>query len=371
MKIRNYLYIAIVISVVLISCRDTDAPKIDIPFTVSNENPTVGDTLTFTFGAGADGLAIYQGEPSNNNPLDSRNVIVTTSLLGSEFAKSALYNLRKDDNKTQYILTDSRYGTYTLDSKAETANPPSLAASGLAKLAPKQDSLVRFDITGTGDNNEILIKPDIALYPKSNDPVLSNVTLNRNLNMVIALAGGTPGTLVALRFSLKIDGVYTNAAITTNPAGRVDATITIPTRPDTLITIAPNMTALLDHWRANNPTKVYGKIEEIKMQVGVVTPTTPTRFTGTFGIRSITLGSPIYDPWDLGTLVKYTAPNTPATYKFRYQKAGTYTATMVATKVGRKKFGPDGYIYDRAEQLNEDEYNISRQVKQIQIVVKP
>lgn len=346
MKILKYIYIASIGAVLLASCRKTEAETVDINFTASNTDPSVGDTVTFEMSYGADALSIYAGDP------------------GKDFAKSALLNLKKDDNLTQYIPTDTRYGVFNLDAKPLTSNPASITVSGTATLAPKTDSLILINSIGTTDNNELIIKPNIALYPLTVDPVISGVNLNRNLNMGIQLRGGNVSSQVTLRVTIKIDGVYTNATIANQ---RIDLNVTVPTKLDTIINIAPNIGTLADQWRASNPTRTYGPIEEIKIQIGIGPL---NRFAGQFGIRSIALGTPIYIPWDVGNNVKYTVPNQPARFSYVYRTPGTYIATMVATSVGRKKFGPDGYIFDRANQIGIEEYDVDRQVKQIRIIVK-
>lgn len=57
------------------------------------------------------------------------------------------------------------------------------------------------------------------------------------------------------------------------------------------------------------------------------------------------------------------------TFKYTYSTPGTYTATLIATNVGGKKYSGSGYQVDRTS--SGDEYDLNRTIKELVITVQP
>lgn len=55
-------------------------------------------------------------------------------------------------------------------------------------------------------------------------------------------------------------------------------------------------------------------------------------------------------------------------FVYKYSQPGTYTATVIATSVGQKKYEGDGYVTDGTASASE--YDFAREIKEVTIVVE-
>ena len=339
--INKYSIVALAI-LIFASCKKESADLVDIDFTASKVNVAVGEEITFIMGYGADALSIYPG------------------IVGKEFSKSAVANLGDNPTNTQYLLSHPYVDSFRVDAVATQPVPSTLIAKGTGVLSPTVDSCFAFSSTSTNGRDTLSILPNTGgFYPNGQNNIF-NQTPNRTVTIQGYLRN-VPITVasVAIRARLKIAGIWSNTLITQN--------ITVPTNRDSIFTTDINLTNAINAWQTTNGLTNYGKVEEIALIFGLSNGTVPS-YQGIFAIKTIRFGERGYLPWDTGLPVQYLNYQQPAIYKYTYTQPGTYIATMVATSVGRKKFAPSGYIETRLPSAAE--YNLQRQVKQIQITVQ-
>lgn len=341
-KSLQYLSVILILS----ACKKNDAEIVDVSFTADSTVISKGSTVTFTMGYGADALSFFPGDS------------------GKVYSLSAAANLGASPETIQYIQSSPYVDSFRVDAKSGQSIPASIIAKGTANFSPTVDSCFEFNTTSTTGKDTLTILPESGgFYPPTLNGVavnnFFNATPDRNLS-IIGYFRDAPSTVlkVQLRTRFRIKGIW---------SGTTDFTVTLPTNRDSIFTTAIPMSTLLTNWINANGIANYGKIEEMQVIVGLPA-TGVSAYTGKYAIRTIRFSEKGYIAWNTGFNVQYLNYLQPAIYKYTYNGVGEFTATMVATSIGRKQFAPSGYIEERNP--SSKEYDLQRQVKQIKIIVK-
>lgn len=362
----------------LAGCSKDDLPTPDVSFSADKSTVNKGETVTFSFGAGADALSVYPGDAGRDFEKSRLNLI-------------ELKNYSEDQLRTQLFATPiPGMKEYLTRLPRLDAIPADFKFTG-AEMQLYNGMLVPWDYAKTTDSRYVRLKtqgddpltfsfsgknavvPTMLDYDNTKLRSLGAINNVANNNVVIYAAfpdGFTPqstvGTSVRLGIQVVIDGV---------PTGILYLNTTVR---ELLNPLTFNIDPLTKTWRTANPTKDVKKgIEEVRLILNADDPTKTDddgpllNYNGNAYIQEIRIGSAdnMIKAFDLGITVPYVYDGQTVNYKYTYTTSGTYRATMVATYVGRKQYSGDGYQTGRADEILASEYPVKRVYKTVEVKV--
>lgn len=370
--------LSFVIAATLLSSCEKEELVVDVPFSTDKATAKVGETVTFTIGAGADLSSIYTGDAGKDFE-KSRINLVEMKGFTEDYLRKNLVAERLPDMK--------EYFWYVPDSPTLPANM-SLSKGNLTIYDGK---LVAWDVSNSTKSqylsfevpNESItwtIKPDKAVLPAmlryTNATLTSlgalNTVANNGVNLWMSFPDGFTKDSqqgISMRYAVQfvIDG---RASAVTYLTG---------TFRELLQATNINLQTALAAWLTANPTaNAKAGIDEIRITLNADNPATTDdngdllNYVGKVYVQDIRVGSGdnMIKAFDRGFAFNYIYPGTTQTYQYKYTRAGTYKATLVSTFVGRKQFSGDGYQTNRPDEILASEYPLERQVKTVQIVVQ-
>lgn len=377
MKSNNKFFALIMLGLSLFSC-EKDELRVDVPFSADKATVKVGENVTFTIGAGADLSSIYTGDQGKDFE-KSRINLVETKGYKEEFLRSNLLAERLPDLKEYFLYVP------------ESPTVPTNMSLSSGKLSIYEGKLVPWDVSNVTNSKYLsfdvpdepiswTIKPNNAVLPGmlkyTNTNLITlgalNSVVNNNLSMLMAFPDGfkkEDQDGKAMKFSVQfvIDGKSSTIAYFTTTVRE----LLIPYN----VALQNGITALL----AANPTaNPKAGIDEIIFTINADNPATIEddgpllNYVGKVYIQDIRVGTSdnMIKVFDKGFGLNYIYPGTTQTYQYKYTKPGTYTATLVSTYVGRKKYSGDGYKTNRADEVLASEYPLERRYKKVSIVVE-
>jgi hypothetical protein len=359
---------------------DGELEVIDVPFSADKVSIKVGESVNFSIGFGADASSIYTGD-SRKEFAKSRIALVEMKGYSDSELKNTIFAERIPDLKDYYNYMPNNTtvpNSFNLD-------------KGTLRLF--QGNIIPYDVSNSTNSTYLqldinssephifTIKPDNAVLPAMLN--LSNANLNtlgavntvanNNLNLFYSFPDGhdpnaTAGIPVKLGVQLVIDGTETTIAYFTN------------TVRELLTTTGFNLATIITAWRTANPTLDPKKgIDEIRFIINADDPAVADddgdllAYKGRMFVQEVAVGSiqNMIKSFDTGVSLPFVFRDKPITHSYKYGAAGTYTATLVSTFIGRKEYSGDGYRTNRADNILASEYPHERQVKEITITVNP
>ena len=362
----------------IIGCRKSGIEIIDVSFTADKTTINKGEEVAFTFGAGADALSIYTGDVGKDFK-KSRIALVEQKGLTEEQLRTTLLAERIDSLKEYFLRVPSIESV-----------PTDYQYTG-GSMAIFNGKLVAWDYSNATNSRYIQLKladgnPQTLTF-KANKTVLpamlnwTNATLtskgalNNVANNIFApfcafpdgfTPQSTQGQSVRFGIQVVIDGKESAITYFTQ------------TVRELLDNLSFDLAATINAWRIANPTlKGANGIDEVRLIFNADAPTLADddgdllSYKGNVYIQEVRLGSAdnMIRSFNTGVTIPYVFDGKTQTYKYKYATAGTYTATMVATYIGRKKYSGDGYKTNRADEVLATEYEIERRFKTIEIKV--
>jgi hypothetical protein len=374
---KNSLYLALVI-MTMIGCLKTGVEVIDVSFAANKTTVAKDEEVTFTFGAGADALSIYTGDVGKDFK-KSRIALVEQKGLTEEQLRTTIYAERIDSLK-EYLLRVPKIEAIPADYKY-TGGALSIYNGKLVPWDYSEVTNSRYMQLKLADGNPqtLSFNANKAVLPAmlnwTGTTLTSKGALNTTVNNIFAPFcsfpdGFTPQSVVAqsVKFGIQIVIDGKESPITY---------ITLPVR-ELLDNLSFDLTSTITAWRTANPTLSAAKgLDEVRLILNADNPLTADddgdllSYKGNVFIQEIRLGSAdnMVRSFNSGVSIPYVFDGKTQTYKYKYTTAGTYTATMVATYIGRKKYSGDGYKTGRADEILASEYEIERRFKTIEIKV--
>ncbi|TDB62775.1 DUF5017 domain-containing protein [Arundinibacter roseus] len=373
---KNICFFAVA-GLLLASCENEEL-AVDVPFSVDKVTTKVGETVTFTVGAGANLSSIYTGDAGKDYD-KSRINLVEMKGFSEDYLRNNLVATRLPDLK--------EYFWHVPDSPTLPANM-SLSKGNLTIYDGK---LVAWDVSNSTNSNYLsfevpnepitwTIKPENAVLPamlRYNNATLSGLgALNTVANNAVSLWMSFPdgftkdsqqGTSMRYAVQFVIDGKASAPIYLTG------------TFRELLQATNINLQAAIAAWLTANPTaNAKAGIDEIRITLNADNPATTDddgdllNYVGKVYIQEIRVGAGdnMIKAFDKGFSFSYIYPGTTRTFEYKYTKAGTYKATLVSTFVGRKQYSGDGYQTNRPEEISASEYPLERRIKSVQIVVE-
>ncbi len=374
---KNGLLLALAL-VTIIGCRKEGIEIIDVSFTADKTTVSKGEEVTFTFGAGADALSIYTGDAGKDFK-KSRIALVEQQGLTETQLRTNLYAERIDSLK-EYLLRVPNIESVPTD-YAYTGGAISIYNGKLVAWDYSDVTNSRYMQLKLADGNPqtFSFKANKAVLPAmlnwTGTTLTSKGALNTTVNNIFAPFcafpdGFTPQSVVAqsVKFGVQvvIDGKESPVTY-----------ITLPVR-ELLDNLSFDLATTITAWRTANPTlKAANGLDEVRLILNADNPLTTDddgdllSYKGNVFVQEVRLGSAdnMIRAFNSGVTIPYVFDGKTQTYKYKYTTAGTYTTTMVATYIGRKKFKGDGYQTGRADEILASEYEIERRYKTIEIKV--
>ena len=374
---RNSLWIVLAV-VTMIGCRKTGVEVIDVSFVADKTTINKGEEVTFTFGAGADALSIYTGDVGKDFK-KSRIALVEQQGLTEAQLRTNLYAERIDSLK-EYLLRvpniESIPADYTYTGGALNIYNGKLVAWDYSNVTDSRYMQLKL---ADGNQQTLSFKANKAVLPAmlnwTGTTLTSKGALNTTVNNIFAPFcsfpdGFTPQSVVAqsVKFGIQVVIDGKESPITY---------FTLPVR-ELLDNLSFDLATTITAWRTANPTlKAANGLDEVRLILNADSPLTTDddgdllSYKGNVFIQEVRLGSAdnMVRTFNPGVTIPYVFDGKTQTYKYKYTTAGTYSATMVATYIGRKKFSGDGYKTNRADEILASEYDIERRFKTIEIKV--
>ena len=360
------------------ACRKDGLDIKDVAFSADKSNIAAGETVTFTIGSGADAQAIYTGDAGKDFS-KSRINLVEMKGYSEEQLRTQLYAERIEGLK-EFLIVTPVLGA--LPSNFQYSGPEMVLFEG---------NLVAWDYSNVTkskyirlklDNDDpvtLTIRPDNAVIPTmldlDNNKLRGLGALNNVANNIFAPYAAFPdgfdqqaATGLSVKFGVQvvIDGKESGIAYFTQ------------TVRELLDNLNFNIDGLINTWQKDNPSLDPKKgIDEIRLILNADDPTKTDddgallNYKGFVYIQQIQLGSAdnMIKGFDAGVTIPYVFEGSTQQYSYTYSSAGTYTATLVTTFVGRKQYSDDGYRSGRADEISAGEYPIERIIKTITITV--
>lgn len=380
-NIFNYKYSFIFLTVffsVLSSCKKDTIDIVDVSFTADKTTVAKGEEVTFTFGAGADGLSIYTGDAGKDFQ-KSRIFLVEQKGYTEEQLRTQLFAERVDSLKEYLVRIPNGE---TVPSNFAYTGPEMAIYNGTLvpwDYSKSTDSrYVRFKLAD-GNPQTFSFKPNNAVLPTllgwTNTKLISYGALNTTPNNIFApfcafpdgfTPQSTAGVSVKFGIQVVIDGKESPITYFTQ------------TVRELLDNLSFDLSSTVTAWKTANKTLNPAKgLDEVRLIFNADDPTKTDddgdllSYKGNVYMQEVRLGSAdnMIKTFNAGVTIPYVYDGKTQAYKYKYTTAGTYQATMVATYIGRKKYSGDGYKTDRANEVLATEYEIERRIKTIEIKV--
>ena len=374
---KNSLWIVLAV-VTMMGCRKSGIDIIDVSFAADKTTVAKGEEVTFTFGAGADALSIYTGDVGKDFK-KSRIALVEQQGLTEAQLRTNLYAERIDSLK-EYLLRVPNVESIPADYKY-TGGALSIYNGKLVTWDYSNVTNSRYMQLKLADGNPqtLSFNANKAVLPAmlnwTGTTLTNKGALNTTVNNIFAPFcsfpdGFTPQSIAAqsVKFGIQVVIDGKESPITY---------FTLPVR-ELLDNLSFDLATTITAWRTANPTlKAANGLDEVRLIFNADSPLTTDddgdllSYKGNVFIQEVRLGSAdnMVRTFNPGVTIPYVFDGKTQTYKYKYTTAGTYTATMVATYIGRKKYSGDGYKTGRADEVLATEYDIERRYKTIEIKV--
>ena len=377
---RKILYLSILMSTMLACSKDRfEANVQDVAFSANKTSVKVGEELVFSIGSGADAVSVYTGDAGKDFQ-QSRIVLVEQKGLSEEQLRTNLYAERLPELNA--FLTRI----------PEISSIPADVKFTGAEMNLYEGKLVPWDYSNVTNSRYLRLK--LA------DGKPQTLSFNANKTVLPVMQGFTTATLQSKGALNTVpnnvfgpscafpDGF--NAQSQSGVGIKVGLQLVIDGKESPITYFSLTVRELLDNlgldisatfnaWKTANPSlKAANGIDEVRLIFNADDPTKTDddgdllSYIGNVYIQELRLGSPdnTIKAFSTGVTVPFVFTGTTQNLRYKYSKAGTYLATMVATYIGRKKYSGDGYITDRANEILASEYDIQRRTKTIEIKVE-
>lgn len=322
------------------ACSDDEAVTPEVQFSADQLTVFEGDTVTFTVGTNVSGLSFFSGED------------------GNDYLKSRAYWLANGAN--ELIVADENTKAYKMNFSNVQTVPDSYSLEGniVSDLEIRNGELF-MSIDSLRDNHpdgnrlNILTNNAIRVGDKESETFKIHWSLP---DMPLEPTAEDPETKeyakLGVKLYLEVDG-GTDILIYNGQATSVK---------NSYATTEYDLSTIINKYAGSNETVA---IDKITIEIGSVTDA----YHGTVSIKSIQVGSTLYQSFDQGKAVALISENGTTTLKHIYTTEGTYKPTVVATNVASQKGGTD-YLSNRGDADYGSEYNMERLVKSVQVIVQ-
>ncbi|MCB0631580.1 MAG: hypothetical protein R2824_19890 [Saprospiraceae bacterium] len=362
------------------ACRKEEALVVDVPFTADKTTVSIGESVTFSVGAGAAASSLYTGD-SGHDFAKSRISLVELEGYTEEELRTGVY-AERIPGLQEFIVVVPKLTTI----------PSDYSFTGGGDMSLYDGQLVPWDFSNSTDSRYIRLnlassaphvfsfRPNNAVIPTMldlNNGALGNLgALNRNANNNFSPFAAFPdgfdssssqnGITVKFGVQVVIDGQASAIRYYTQPVREL------------LDDLSFNIDALINQFQTDFPDVDPSKgIEEMRLIFNADDPTVTDddgdllAYTGNVYIQEMRIGSAdnMVKGFDRGVTIPFVYEGTEQVYAYTYNEAGTYVATLVSSFIGRKQYSGDGYRTDRPDEILASEYDIERTFKTITITV--
>lgn len=380
-KVLSFISAFLACVTILTSCKKDTVDVVDVPFAADKVSINAGETVNFTIGSGADALAIFTGDVTKDFNKSRLNLVEIKGYTEQQL-KDSLFAERIPGLK-EYRLFIPNIERVPEDYTISTGSFDLYAG----KLVPWDFSNVTnskyLKISLSGGPQTLTIKAKKAVVPAMlgyNNSQLAALNAlitapNNNFAAFMSFPDGfkpedTQGKTVRFGLQVVIDGL---------PGDIIYQDKDVREFLEAFTSSLADVGGAIDKWKARNPTgKIANGLDEIRLIFNADDPLRADDdgdlldYKGNVYIQEVALGDPanMVRSFDLGAVVPFVYGGTTAKYSYAYKTPGTYTATLVCTYLGRKKYSGDGYETGRPNEVSANEYNYERRLKTIIIVVK-
>ena len=182
----------------------------------------------------------------------------------------------------------------------------------------------------------------------------------------------------------KISRVFANSYLVLTQGQKIDQEEYVLTQTK-LDTWTPILTAEINAWNAvttNTPidkVTVFAKLKSSvntlyyfddakNLLIGILSPFKTDSQCGTFVSTYFTKNQVLLAPGVVGFSIGEPVNRNNLTYSHTFKRRGTYTVTLLGTKIGQKNYSGSGYIDDRTSSASE--YDYRRNIATVTIVVQ-
>jgi hypothetical protein len=360
-------------------CQTDDLEIVDINFTADKVKVSVNETINFEVSSGADASSIFTGDAGRDFQKSRISLVeqkgYTEEYLRNNLVAERLPNLREfllripenPDKISDFKITDSEVKIY-------------------------EGKLVKWDVSNVTNSKYLTFKanggtPQVLTFKPNNAVLPAMLNLNNN-NLAAQGALSNVANNTFAPFCSFPDGFTTESQVGQSVKFGVQLVIdgkesridyfTLVVR-ELIDNLGFNLAPLITDWRSKNPTFDPTKgIDEVRLIINADDPAKTDDdgslldYVGNVYIQEVRMGSAdnMIKAFDRGTTVPYVFPNKNYVFSYKYNKPGTYTATLVSSFVGRKQYKGDGYKTGRADEILASEYPFERTFKNITITVE-
>lgn len=366
MKTKNIFSIgAAGLSLLLASC-ESEAPKVDLSVSADKTEVAVGEVVTLTIDQNVQGLCVFTGDEGHN------------------YYNSAAYilqNATEEDLKTKYFR-ESDPDVIPMDYDFSDATPgDDVIGSGMVEVLDvnTQGSLM-------GTNGEIVDDPltgGKSLKFTSIQPDWWCEGLRINLNTKL---GANQMLTLTMHFDHStMEDIYSGEVVpdmldfctVVRIAGKAKGSDEVVFNDNTVWDIywkpstesteySVDLARVVEEWQGGTGLE----LETIAYVQILFTATGSVGYVGDFYIEKITYGSYDFTPFDTAESISIISGPGKVTYKYAYDKPGTYEMIVLGTNTSWKNYHKDGYQTDFPNRISGSEYQYATEMKSVKITVK-
>lgn len=371
---RIYIKLIPVMIMAFSSC--DDSVEIDeVLFMAEPTTITSGETVTFTVGNGADALAIFYGDNGNDFQRSRLNLVEMPGYSEDELRNNVF---------AERIDALKEYRNYIPDD-----GMPAGAGFTGGGIQLFEGTIVPWDYSDVTNSQYIelnLTDRSTQTFSFSPGAAVIPTMLDINLGQNNAMDTGPDDDLFIfmaapdgftsssdqgfdLKFGVQlvIGGIETGIAYSTQGNMR-----------EIVVERIFDLNGIINAFQSDNPgVDMSQGIDEVRLIFNADEPGDVNddgdllTYTGRVYIQEILVGNVenMYRKFDEGVTLPFVHRGTTIETTHTYNTPGTYTAMLVATYIGGKKYSDDGYRTNRANEILFSEYDIERVFKQVVITV--
>lgn len=353
-----------------------DSAEIDeVLFMAEPTTVTPGETVTFTIGNGADALALFYGDDGNDFERSRLNLVEIPGYSEEELRNNVF---------AERIDALKEYRNYIPDN----GMPDGAGFTG-GGIQLYEGTIVSWDYSNVTNSQYIELNltdrstqtfsfsPDAAVIPTMLDINLGqNNAMDTGPDDDLFIFMATPdgftassdqGFDVKFGVQLVIGGIETGIAYATQSNMR-----------EIVVQRTFDLNGIINTFQSDHPgVDMRQGIDEVRLIFNADDPGNVNddgdllTYTGRVYMQEILVGNVenMYRRFDEGVTLPFVHQGTTIEMTHTYNTPGTYTAMLVATYIGRKKYSGDGYRTNRANEILFSEYDIERVFKEVVITV--
>ena len=353
-----------------------DSAEIDeVLFMAEPTTITSGETVTFTIGNGADALALFYGDDGNDFERSRLNLVEIPGYSEEELRNNVF---------AERIDALKEYRNYIPDN----GMPDGAGFTG-GGIQLYEGTIVSWDYSNVTNSQYIALNlmdrstqtfslsPDAAVIPTMLDINLGqNNAMDTGPDDDLFIFMATPDGFTAssdqgfdMKFGVQlvIGGIETGIAYTTQSNMR-----------EIVVQRTFDLNGIINTFQSDHPgVDMRQGIDEVRLIFNADDPGNVNddgdllTYTGRVYMQEILVGNVenMYRRFDEGVTLPFVHQGTTIEMTHTYNTPGTYTAMLVATYIGRKKYSGDGYRTNRANEILFSEYDIERIFKEVVITV--